>query len=215
MDDKVYHVTTILKAHVAGLTTDQRQLDKIEEALTGYVMQLEQFKDAHQDRRRKELHVLADEFVRAEILTDGKPEHITCTKGCAHCCKQIVIVTQPEGARLFQLANERGIPLDASRLARQAIQDDNGWLTLQGDDRNCPFLGTDNTCQVYDDRPLSCRKYFVVSDPELCDIEKHPMDLVCVCYSVDAEVLTTAAFTALGSSSMAQALLAEIRREID
>lgn len=214
MDGKVYHVTTILKAHVAGLT-EQSELDKIETLLDRHITQLEPLEGWRGNHQRKMLHDLADECVRDEILTNGSPEHITCTKGCAHCCKQIVMVTQPEGERLFELANERGIPLDAGRLERQAVQDDNGWLTLQGDDRNCPFLGADNTCQVYDERPLSCRKYFVVSDPELCDIEKHPMDKVRVCYSVDAEVLTTAAFTALGSGSMAQVLLAEIRREID
>ena len=215
MDSKVYFITTILKAHIAGLTTEQRQLDRIEEALVGYTTQLDQLKDTHQERRRKELHMLSDEFVRDEILTNGSPEHITCTKGCAHCCKQIVMVTQPEGERLFELANERGIPLDARRLERQACQDDNGWLTLQGNDRNCPFLGSDNTCQVYDDRPLSCRKYFVVSDPALCDMQKYPSGQVRVCYSVNAEVLTTAAFTVLDSCSMAQALLAKLRREID
>lgn len=214
MDGKVYYITTTLKALVAQLT-DQESLDAIENALDGYTAQLEPFKKARAEYQRKELHMLADELIRDEILINGKPEHITCQKGCAHCCKQIVMVTQPEGARLFELAKERGIPLDAGRLERQAVQDDNGWLTLHGDDRNCPFLGSDNTCQVYDDRPLSCRKYFVVSDPDMCDIEKHPRDKVRVCYSVNAEVLTTAAFTALSSGSMAQVLLAEIRRAID
>lgn len=211
MNKTIYCVSTILKAHVATLT-EQHDVDQIQEALDGYIAQLVPYnnKATHSDVRRRELHMLADEFVRDEILTDGKPEHITCQKGCSHCCKQLVMVTKPEAERLLILAIEQGIALDQAQLKRQSLADDTGWLQLEIEDRQCPFLGPDNLCQVYDDRPLACRKYFVVSDPDLCNITRYPSGQVRVCYSVNAEVLTTAAFTALDSCSMPQALLTEM-----
>lgn len=41
-------------------------------------------------------------------------------------------------------------------------------LGLPLEKRRCVFLGPENDCLVYENRPTTCRKYFVASDPGVC-----------------------------------------------
>ena len=80
-------------------------------------------------------------------------EEINCL-GCANCCK----TTSP----IFY-------PTDIERVARSVrmkpgdfvekylrIDEDNDYVLKSSP---CPFLGSDNYCSVYDDRPRACREY--------------------------------------------------------
>lgn len=57
---------------------------------------------------------------------------------------------------------------------------------------------------------MSCRKYFSISEPELCNIEKHPKHKTAVWFDLRAEVFTSAMFTAAGCGFLPDLLLAEI-----
>lgn len=150
--------------------------------------------------------VHADRWLAESIQRKPPEQRISCTVGCAACCKQIVMVSRPEGERLAELAQEIGLVLDRERLRRQAACDEDTWLELAEADRACPFLGEDQRCRIYAERPLSCRKYFVLSDPIVCDTEKTPGGRPLVWFDHDCEILATAAFTAYPSGSIAQAL---------
>ncbi|WP_369414724.1 YkgJ family cysteine cluster protein [Collibacillus ludicampi] len=111
----------------------------------------------------------------------------TCTKGCAHCCYQAIYVSETETRIILnwlRLNNIRFDPLLPIRLEKWNASFNRTELFLvdiQTDEFKegyfhahipCPFLGSDNTCEIYPVRPLCCRHYFSVSAPEHC--EKSP-----------------------------------------
>lgn len=61
--------------------------------------------------------------------------------------------------------------------------------------------------KVYDQRPASCRKYFSITPPELCNIERYPTSPVNVWFALNAELVTTALFTAQGCGFLPDLLL--------
>ena len=78
-----------------------------------------------------------------------------CAKGCTHCCKIPLDVTQLEIAVIeeatgrkpdYPKANERIRPNDP-----------------------CPLLNTDGSCSVYEHRPLSCRTLATIDDAKFCE----------------------------------------------
>jgi len=152
-----------------------------------------------------------DDAVRESRTSSKEAKDISCTKGCAECCKQIVAISGDEGRRLVQIAGANGICLDRARLERQSHYVEDTWRTQPVEDRACAFLGSDNLCRVYSERPLSCRKYFVISPPSLCNIDVPGQ--VAVWFSPDAELLATAAFTQAGCNFMPTVLLAHLHNK--
>lgn len=167
-------------------------------------------------KRSRVLQMSVDDAVRQDQERSKEAQHIQCRKGCDFCCQQIVAITPNEATRLHQVARHNDITLDLEKLKRQAaIQSEEAWIAQSGEDRNCVFLGADHLCQVYAERPMSCRKYFVISDPALCDTITYPHGRILTWYSGDAELLTTAAFTEAGCGFMPQLLLAALNAQGD
>lgn len=79
-------------------------------------------------------------------------EETDCLK-CADCCKKISpILYRHDILRLV-----KGLKTDLESFVKK-------YLTIDKDDyvfksTPCPFLESDNTCGVYDDRPTACRDY--------------------------------------------------------
>jgi len=73
---------------------------------------------------------------------------------CAACCKSIPpILTEQDISRLA-----RRMPMSRKQFVRKFVLTDiSGEMTLNG--VPCRFLGADNACQVYEDRPEACRRY--------------------------------------------------------
>jgi len=128
---------------------------------------------------------------------EGK--EISCRKGCAFCCRQLVPVSPIEAKRLADvvegmpkkrraevrerflriiarlgsegLIDAKAAPGRSALLSREAAssaawQDvSRRYFELQMD---CPFL-EGGACSIYDERPLACREYNVVTDPALCE----------------------------------------------
>jgi Fe-S-cluster containining protein len=121
---------------------------------------------------------------------EKRGEHVTCKAGCGACCRQIVPIAEAE-ARLVSRLIE-GMPEDRRATIRERFADahrrlsDVGMLeqiedvgrfpyseaqSFSGDYFQlgipCPFL-EDESCSIYEDRPLSCREYLVSSSAEHC-----------------------------------------------
>jgi uncharacterized protein len=85
--------------------------------------------------------------------TDEVWQQIDCT-ACANCCRTMhIVVDNKDIARL------------AGRLNMTVLQFSKRYVTVAEDKTKqfssipCPFLGEDNLCTVYDDRPKACRDF--------------------------------------------------------
>ena len=108
-------------------------------------------------------------------FTDIKEDirkNIKCSKGCAHCCHIRAVCTEIEAEVAVDYAKEKGLLIDIDRLEKQKDLDVTQYMFSPH--KRCVFLQADNTCGIYPVRPMACRKYFVVSDPDLCDTTKYP-----------------------------------------
>jgi Fe-S-cluster containining protein len=125
----VYNLTTIRDA--ANLRKKQNR---------ALLNQVSRKPPAQLDNIMQELH--EDTFAELDCLT------------CANCCR----TTSP----IFQ---SKDIDRLAKRLRVRPVQlienylriDDDGDYVLKSSP--CPFLQSDNRCEVYDDRPTACRTY--------------------------------------------------------
>jgi len=153
------------------------------------------------------LHEVIDERMQQMRAVSPHAREVKCSKGCAACCSLHVGIYPHEAALLLMVARETGIDIDYARLARQATKDDATWRELAPEDQRCVFLADDQTCRVYEHRPGACRKYLVKSDPDLCDMHKHPGGKVGIVFSIEAEIVQSAAMTVYGVGNMAQMLL--------
>lgn len=153
------------------------------------------------------VHEVTDEHVAHMLATSKHGPEVQCRKGCAACCHLYVDVFPQEAQLLLEFARDQGIEIDEARLARQATKTDATWHELPPEDQRCVFLGDDRACRVYEHRPGACRKYAVKNDPDLCDMHKHPGGRVAIVFSVEAEIIHSAAMTTYGAGSMAAMLL--------
>jgi len=150
------------------------------------------------------VHAIIDERMQHMLATSVHGPDVQCRKGCASCCRLQVDVYAHEAELLHLIARVDGIEIDAEKLARQASMP---WHQLPIEDRRCLFLSADNECRVYEHRPGACRKYMVKSEPDLCDMDKHPGGEVAIVFSMEAEIISSAAMTVYGADNMAAMLL--------
>jgi Fe-S-cluster containining protein len=137
------------------------------------------------------LRTTADAFVAygAELsATQGRT--VSCAKGCGACCRQLVPLAHAEARRIAALLEELPEPRRAEVKERFAaalrrveaagllpaldgrVKWEPGEATGIGLDYfrlgiACPFL-EDESCSIYDERPIACREYLVTSDPVHC-----------------------------------------------
>jgi Fe-S-cluster containining protein len=116
----------------------------------------------------------------------GKP--LSCRAGCGACCRSLVPIAEAEAHQLAALVRAMPEPRQSTIRARFAAAiprlEAAGLLTMlremagSGIDKQygweyfrqgipCPFL-EDESCSIYEDRPLICRSYLVSSPAERC-----------------------------------------------
>jgi len=142
--------------------------------------------------RAKEVHDQIELALEHDRKNGG--EKITCKKGCAHCCHQLVFITEDEAERLAKRAkvlltkqqdlennpdekdkNKLHFTYETlkNQLERQKeLKEDMwGWWMSPDNMSKCVFLGKDNQCVVYNQRPSSCRLFMSTSEPFRCSKE--------------------------------------------
>ncbi|WP_297336059.1 YkgJ family cysteine cluster protein [Algoriphagus sp.] len=88
-----------------------------------------------------------------EVLHDAVFEEMDCLD-CANCCKTTSpIFLQTDVDRLAKVFRMK----TAEFLDTYLHRDEEGDFVLNSSP--CPFLGEDNKCLVYQDRPKACREY--------------------------------------------------------
>jgi Fe-S-cluster containining protein len=123
---------------------------------------------------------------------------ISCKAACGACCRQPLLISEAEAFNLAELvdsmpAERRSVIKQRFRAGREHFAK-MGWFerfdelreNIQGDDNKervrefialltdyidqriaCPFL-EEESCSIYEDRPLICREYLVTSPAENC-----------------------------------------------
>jgi Fe-S-cluster containining protein len=134
---------------------------------------------------------LADAVVGAATeAVESQGHSVSCRKGCGACCRQLVPIGEAEARRIRDLVESLPEPrrsvvrarfADARRRLAEAglidaLEHPEHWVE---DDRRsfgldyfrqriaCPFL-EEESCSIYEDRPIACREYLVTSPAEHC-----------------------------------------------
>jgi hypothetical protein len=207
-DDENVYITAALQAALSHASPKQRT--KAREAFERYMRGCDKVSTADGQSIAYYIHEEVDERIAHLLKTSPHAKDVKCRKGCAHCCAMYVGISPEEGKLLRSIAVGQRIEIDEARLARQAEKTEETWLELSDEDRRCVFLAEDLSCRVYSSRPTGCRKYLVTSDPDLCDVRKHPGGDVGVLISTDVEIMQSAVMTYFGkgNDNMAAVLLA-------
>lgn len=119
--------------------------------------------------RARFVHHVVDDYNR-EILTHPLVlKFLPCKIGCTGCCHTQVGITEDEAELLVSRINE-GVQIDHILLQNQMKAGNNleSFYELSYKNRRCIFLGVDNSCQVYNDRPSVCRTNAVLGEAEQC-----------------------------------------------
>lgn len=93
-----------------------------------------------------------------------------CREGCDHCCHQMVFVTPPEVARIWETIRDWpqeqksallcGMPVENEELVQHRSERFKRYRVA------CPFL-LDHRCEIYDQRPFVCRSTVAI-DATIC-----------------------------------------------
>ncbi len=134
---------------------------------------------------------LVDSFatITAETIEE-KGGRISCKMGCAACCRQLIPLTEPEARRISELLDSMPEPGRSEMIARfdaarKKVADAGllpELLAIEGTGTSeyvalalkyfrlwvtCPFLENE-MCSIYQDRPIACREYVVITPAENC-----------------------------------------------
>jgi Fe-S-cluster containining protein len=125
-----------------------------------------------------------------QVIPDDIKKNIPCKKGCAFCCHIKVVTSELETDLIVSHCNDKGIEIDTETLQKQ--KDLGVEEYLFSPHKRCVFLDTDNTCKIYEVRPVACRSHTVTSEAALCDTDKYPHGFVAEYFNMDAAIPTVA-----------------------
>jgi Fe-S-cluster containining protein len=135
------------------------------------------------------LHELADAVIEQvmPVLSPGFSGKVTCSNGCAHCCRQSTILIDEIDAEVLAAHTGRKIS--------SATPTNRKWQGIA-----CPFLNEAEQCSVYEIRPMTCRMSLSVDRPIKCKTEE-PRNMV------NLPTLNTAIFLDLLKPPLKESLL--------
>lgn len=143
------------------------------------------------------------ETIVEQAVENTKSEGLTisCRSGCGACCRQLVPISEVEARLIHDLVGDFPEPRRSKVLARfaearrrleeagllemllrpEAFSDDQLrpiGLNYFGQGIPCPFLENES-CSIYEERPIACREYLVTSPAEHC-AKPSPESVHCV-----------------------------------
>ena len=103
----------------------------------------------------KETLPLSNDALDAEVsaLADVAFERIDCLD-CGNCCRRKEIAVTVKDVR--RIARALGLTTDQF-VRRYVAETRDGNAYIKGEP--CPFLGSDNACSIYADRPQACKDF--------------------------------------------------------
>lgn len=154
-----FALTPIVEKHLMQLAADRSEermrvrIDIIYAELFQWMLQIHQLPGGA--LRAETVQKLIDQSIAAN--PSSLP--ISCRKSCAFCCHTPVSVTKSEVDQIYNYLRTHRI----------------SWNRDRGSEHSknaCSFLSRDNSCKIYEARPLACRKLMAVSQAELCNSEE-------------------------------------------
>lgn len=136
-------------------------------------------------------------------------EQPKCKRGCSFCCYLHVDISKREA----EILAPHLTPARINELHRQKGIGFRHWQKLPYKSRKCVFL-ENGECSVYDDRPAACRKYYVATDPKICNSEFQD-NTVGITFSPAAEVIAATLLLTEPAGNMADMLLRASGIEVD
>jgi Fe-S-cluster containining protein len=127
----------------------------------------------------------------SSAIVEEQDKRVSCRAGCGACCRQLVPISEPEAWAIAELVEAMPPERKAAVLGRfqQTLKqlEESGLLAPLTDRTSlkslearrkigvdyfglgtaCPFLENES-CSIYDERPMSCREYLVTSPAEKC-----------------------------------------------
>ena len=120
----------------------------------------------------EELHKTVDTWISKIGANNlGTP---TCLQGCAHCCREIVVMTLPEALYIIytRITSIRSLKTLEEKVQKQLWKiKDRGILTAEqwrDYELDCVFLSEDKRCKIYASRPVVCRALIVFDPSTVC-----------------------------------------------
>lgn len=150
----------------SGINDNPEKLDAVKQLFAHYVNAFQIIKDEHPIEITRLYYQLLDKVID-EIDTSSA----TCTKGCSFCCHINTNITDMEAMTIADYCAKNNIPIGRTYLMEQLRTPPKAQYFSKAS--ACVFL-RDGLCSVYEVRPAECRKYFVTSDPQLCDPKEYP-----------------------------------------
>lgn len=131
------------------------------------------------------------EILQKNIVSNGGK--IPCYKGCAFCCQYMVLLSHPEALRLLEESmhlslkdcdkviqgctgmtksvqrylSKNNYDIFAASNMQEKFAD---WYLKQK--KTCSFL-SNNSCFIYEQRPIACREHLIVNTDISCSYEDH------------------------------------------
>ncbi|MDG0816910.1 YkgJ family cysteine cluster protein [Bdellovibrio svalbardensis] len=166
---KTPHLKAFLKQYEDLLTSEEfESFDREVTRLLGYYSEVLGAYPPGAERGRK-VHELINE---QEALSS----HIktSCQRGCGACCHLEVEITKDDATILADSLAEGlsdGLGIDMAKLYQMSLRKrlDVAWEQGFIEANRCVFLGADNACRNYYNRPTVCRKHSVISAVDECE----------------------------------------------
>ncbi|MGE5087391.1 MAG: YkgJ family cysteine cluster protein [Bacillota bacterium] len=94
----------------------------------------------------------------------------SCQRGCGACCHLEVEITRDDAVVLAS-SLDAGVEIDYAKLRNLSLRKrlDSEWARGVVKSNRCVFLGEDNACRNYQNRPTVCRKHSVISPAVECE----------------------------------------------
>jgi Fe-S-cluster containining protein len=140
-------------------------------------------------------HKLIDLEINQLFSDPVVKENVTCKKSCSACCHTQVSVTSDEAELLAsEVLNGSEVDLGRLRLLAEAGNESELFYQFSYEQRACPFLNSEGSCEVYENRPSVCRTNHVISEAELCETRDGVEKPVRLLNTFKADMIIMAAF---------------------